>query len=154
MSATDDEDDDKNFPGHRLHGLDDEMEFLFSNYFNSKYPILITAEKRWHPQTDVVETDDEYMVVMDLANVRQEDIKLTYEAGVLTVSGIRRELHVSQKRHYHKMEIDFGPFERRIKISARIADNSIKAAYENGFLIIKLKKDVTRGSKVTNIVIE
>ncbi len=148
------DDDKKKFPGHRLRGLDDEMEFLFSNFFNSKYPILVSSEKRWHPATDVVETDAEYMVVMDLANVKQEDIRLTYESGVLTVSGIRKELDVSQKRHYHKMEIDFGPFERRIKINARIADHAIKAAYENGFLIITLKKDANKSPKVTNIVIE
>jgi HSP20 family protein len=153
MSAMDDDDDEKP-PSHHLRGMDDEMEFLFSNFFNSKYPILISSEKRWRPPTDVVETDEEYMVVMDVANVKQEDIRLVYEAGVLTVSGLRKELSVSQKRHYHKMEIDFGPFERRIKISARIADNSIKASYENGFLIIRLRKDVSKVSKVTNIAIE
>ncbi len=138
----------------RFRNHDEEMEFLFSNFFNSKYPILVTSEKRWHPPTDVLETDEEYMVVMDIASVRQEDIQLTYENGVLTVSGIRRELQISKKRHYHKMEIDFGPFERRIKISARIADNAIKACYDNGFLIIRLKKDAARPSKVMNIQIE
>jgi HSP20 family protein len=153
MSSMEDDEDEK-FPVHGLRGLDDEMEFLFSNFFNSKYPILISSEKRWHPPTDVLETDEEYMVVMDLASVKQEDIKLSYEAGVLKVAGVRRELTISQKRHYHKMEIDFGPFERRIKISARIADSSIKASYENGFLIIRLKKDTSKGAKVTNIVIE
>jgi HSP20 family protein len=146
-------DDDQKMPTQRLRGIDDEMEFLFSNFFNSKYPILISAEKRWHPPTDVIETDEEFMVVMDLASVKQEDIKLIYEAGILTVSGQRKELNINQKRHYHKMEIDFGPFERKIKIKARIVDNSIKASYENGFLIIKLKKD-TNTSKTTHIVIE
>ncbi|MBX7153214.1 Hsp20/alpha crystallin family protein [bacterium] len=144
-------DDDKKF---KFRGSDDEMEFLFSNFFNTKFPILVTAEKRWHPPTDVVETDDEYMVVMDLANVKQDDIKLSYEGGVLTVSGVRREMNVSQKRHYHKMEIDFGPFERRIKIPARIVDQSIKAIYDSGFLIVKLKKDTSKATKITNITIE
>ena len=37
-------DDDQKMPTHRLRGIDDEMEFLFSNFFNSKYPILISAE--------------------------------------------------------------------------------------------------------------
>lgn len=144
-------DDDKKF---KFRGSDDEMEFLFSNFFNTKFPILVTAEKRWHPPTDVLETDDEYMVVMDLANVKQDDIKLSYEGGVLTVSGVRREMNVSQKRHYHKMEIDFGPFERRIKIPARIVDQSIKAIYDSGFLIVKLKKDTSKAAKITNITIE
>ncbi len=136
------------------HHSDDEMEFIFSNFFNSKYPILLTSEKRWHPPTDVFETDEEFTVVMDIAYVRQEDIQLTYEGGVLTVSGIRREFQVSGKRHYHKMEIDFGPFERKIKINARIMDSSIKACYDNGFLVIRLKKDSARTGKVTNIQVE
>jgi HSP20 family protein len=139
---------------NRQHHGEDEMEFIFSNFFNSKYPILLTSEKRWHPPTDVFETEAEYIVVMDIANVKQEDIQLTYEGGVLTVSGVRREFQISEKRHYHKMEIDFGPFERKIKINARIVDNSIKACYDNGFLIIKLTKDSTRTAKVTNIQVE
>lgn len=138
----------------RMRDSDDEMEFIFSNYFNSKFPILITSEKRWHPPTDVMETDVDYIVVMDVAQVKQDDIKLTYEGGVLTVTGLRRELSLGQKRHYHKMEIDFGPFERRIKIPARIVDSQIKASYENGFLIIRLPKDSTRATRVTNIVVE
>ncbi len=138
----------------RLRDSDDEMEFIFSNYFNSKFPILITSEKRWHPPTDVMETESEYIVVMDVASVKQDDIKLSYEGGVLTVSGMRRELQLDQKRHYHKMEIDFGPFERRMKIPARIMDSQIKASYENGFLIIRLPKDSTKASRVTNIVVE
>jgi HSP20 family protein len=153
LDKTDDE-DETGYPIQRSRSSDEEEEFLFANYFNSKFPILVTSEKRWHPPTDVLETDDEYIVVMDLASVKQQDIKLTHEGGVLTVSGVRKEIDVSQKRHYHKMEIDFGPFERRIKIPARIVDGSIKAVYDNGFLIIKLRKDTTRGSKITHIAIE
>ncbi|MCB0834754.1 MAG: Hsp20/alpha crystallin family protein [Bacteroidetes bacterium] len=149
----DDMDDDKKFPSQRLRNMEDDMEFLFSNFFNSKFPILVSTEKRWMPPTDVIETDEEFAVIMDLANVKQEDIKLTYEAGVLTVSGVRKEMTIAQKRHYHKMEIDFGPFERKIRIKSRIVDQAIKAFYENGFLIIKLKKD-TNTTKVRNIVVE
>ncbi len=138
----------------RLRESDDEMEFIFSNYFNSKFPILITSEKRWHPPTDVMESESEYIVVMDVANVRQEDIKLTYEGGVLTVTGFRHEFKPAEKRHYHKMEIDFGPFERRLKIPARILDSQIKAVYENGFLVIRLPKDSSRSQRVTNIIVE
>ncbi len=139
---------------HRRHQSEDEMEFIFSNFFNSKYPILLTSEKRWHPPTDVFETDEEFIVVMDVAYARQEDIQLSYESGVLRVTGNRREFQVGCKRHYHKMEIDFGPFERKIKINARIADSSIKACYDNGFLVIRLKKDTSKSAKVTNIQVE
>ncbi|HNE85142.1 MAG TPA: Hsp20/alpha crystallin family protein [bacterium] len=150
----DDMEDDKQYSIHRLRGVDDDMDFIFSNLFNTKFPILLHSEKRWHPPTDVLETDDEFIVVMDIANVKQDDIRLTYEAGILTVNGHRHEMKFSEKRHYHKMEIDFGPFERRIKVNTRIQDQAIKAGYENGFLIVRLKKDTSRSSRVTNIVIE
>ncbi len=149
-----DSDDDSKFSIHHLRGSDEEMDFIFSNLFNAKYPILLNAEKRWHPPTDVIETDDEFLVVMDIASVRQEDISLLYESGVLKVSGLRRDLSLPEKKHFHKMEIDFGSFERKVKINARIVDQSIKAAYENGFLVVRLKKDTSKASKVTKIVIE
>lgn len=139
---------------HRRHDGGEDMEFIFSNFFNTKVPIILTSEKRWHPPTDVFETQEEFIVVMDVAYVRQEDIQLTYENGLLTISGNRREWHIPERRHYHKMEIDYGPFERKIKINSRIAANAIRACYDNGFLVIRLKKDLSKSQLVTHIQVE
>jgi len=100
----------------------------------------MTAEKGWRPLTDVFETDENVIVMVDIAGISINDVKLTLSSNMLTIRGIRREHPLSEKRHYHKMEIDFGPFERRIELPARIDPDRAEHRYLQGFLEILLPK--------------
>ena len=98
------------------------------------------VEKGWKPLTDVFETDENVVVMIDIAGISINDVRLTLHNNVLTIRGIRREHPLSEKRHYHIMEIDFGPFERRIELPARIDPDRAERRYLQGFLEIVLPK--------------
>jgi len=133
-----------------IRGLSDEMDFFFDNMFQLGRPVMMPSKGVWYPPIDVLETDREYMVVVDIAGIRQEDVRLSYESGLLTIQGIRREIDYGTKRHYHIMEIDFGPFERKIKLPKDIDGDKINAVYKDGFLEIRLeKRPDTSGGTVT-----
>jgi len=118
----------------------DEFDFYFQTFYNARRPVLMSQHKGWKPATDVYETDDEVVIVVDIASISTSDIRLTLQGQVLTLRGLRRELPVDEKRHYHNMEIDFGPFERRIDLPARVdPDRSVKR-YLQGFLEVRLPK--------------
>jgi HSP20 family protein len=120
--------------------FNDELDFIFNTFYKSRRPVLMPIEKGWKPLTDVFETDDEVVIVMDIAGISVNDVKLTLLGNSLTIRGIRREHPVEEKRHYHKMEIDFGPFQRRIEIPARIDPYRAVRRYVQGFLEIRLQK--------------
>lgn len=120
--------------------LNDELDFLFNNYFKGRRAVLMPMEQGWKPLTDMYETENEIVVVMDIAGISQSDIKLRLQDNILILRGIRREHPSEDKRKYHKMEIDFGPFERRIELPANIDPEGVTAHYTQGFLKIRLPK--------------
>jgi HSP20 family protein len=91
------------------------------------------------------ETEKEIMVIVEIAGVPEKEINILLDRDFLIIRGSRREsLTQFQKRQYHKMEIDYGPFERVIKLPSLVETEGIEATMKDGFLMIRLKKTETR----------
>jgi len=123
--------------------LNEELDFLFNNVFKTHRSLLWPVEKGWKPPTDMFETETEIVVVMDIAGITTNDLSLRLNRNVLILRGLRREQSGGGKRKYYKMEIDFGPFERRIELPAPIDPEGVIARYFQGFLEIRLPKRET-----------
>jgi len=124
--------------------VDDELEFTFNHYFKSRRWVLMPADKGWRPLTDVYETDEEIVIVMDIAGITTKSISVSLHKNILIIRGIRREHIGLHKRHFHKMEIDFGPFERRIELPVSVDPDNATSRYIQGFLEIHLPKKETQ----------
>jgi HSP20 family protein len=82
-----------------------------------------------------------------------DDFQVELADGILTISG-ERLARREGKRHYHAMEIQIGPFERRLRIPAPVDPNSVHATYEAGFLEVRLQKLAARGSGPHSVKVE
>ncbi len=101
----------------------------------------------WSPPTDVYETEREYVVRVEVAGIRDADLEITFEKGILVINGVRPEL--PERRAYHRMEIHFGKFSSVVGVPGPVdLDNSI-AEYKDGFLTVKMPK-----AKATEVKIE
>jgi len=118
--------------------LADELEVYFNEVAHGR-PVGFVASTKWKPPTDVYETEDAVVVHMDIAGMRSDDFKVELAAGVLTISGERQSLREG-KRHYHALEVQVGPFERRLRLPVPVDPGSIRASYEAGFLEVRLQK--------------
>ena len=131
-------------PGGRPSGpaapkhLSDELEVYFNDFVRGT-PVGFISAPKWRPASDIYETDDAFIVVMDIAGVAPGGFSVTFEDGLLTVSGERADT-ASGRREYHAMEVKVGPFERRFRFAKRVDPASLKATYELGFLEIRLAK--------------
>src|SRR4030043_187581 len=123
-----------------LSPIEEEVEFFFSNFFGTSYPSIYRNELCWKPPTDVYETDENFVVIMELAQMKAEDVIITYQEGVLSIRGVRKAIPPGERRRYHKMEINYGPFERKIVIPGEVDMDQFSAHYANGFLEIRLPK--------------
>lgn len=101
----------------------------------------------WKPLTDVYETDDSVIVKMEIAGLRDENLEVTVQADVLTVSGVRSD--ISERRAYHQMEIPFGRFEIAIDLPVPIDMENAGAEYKDGFLTVTLPKSTPKQNEVT-----
>jgi HSP20 family protein len=120
-------------------GMQKEMERLL-DYLGSSKPPSVHFGQMWEPAVDIYETATEVVVVAELAGVNQNDIEIIIDNNSLIIRGQRKEVAVRGRRNYYQMEIHAGPFERRIRLPARIDPDKTKASHENGMLEIVLAK--------------
>ena len=116
----------------------DELEVYFNEHAHGR-PVGFVASPKWKPPTDVYETADDLVFHMDIAGMRPEDFTVEFAEGLLTIAG-ERAPRQEGKRHYHSMEVQVGPFERRFRTPVPVEPTSLRATYEDGFLEVRLKK--------------
>src|SRR5256886_1399447 len=111
----------------------EELEVYFNEVAHGR-PVGFVASSKWKPPTDIYETDTALVVYMDIAGMRPEDFTVEDGDGVLTIAGERTARRHEGKPHYHAMEVQVGPFERRFRLPVPVDPESIRANYEQGFL--------------------
>jgi HSP20 family protein len=92
----------------------------------------------WNPPTDVFETEENFIVRVEIAGMKDADFEVAIEKHVLTISGNRSE--PSERRAYRQMEIRFGKFEIAVEISVPVEIERSVAEYKDGFLVVQLPK--------------
>ncbi len=92
----------------------------------------------WSPPTDVYETEAEYVVRAEIAGLEEADLEISFENGILIISGTRPDL--PERRAYHQMEIHFGKFSTAIGVPGPIDLDKSSAEYKDGFLIVRMPK--------------
>jgi HSP20 family protein len=94
----------------------------------------------WEPMVDVYETTDELVVRAELPGMKREDIELTLEKGVLTISGQRRADTEATADNYHRLERPYGRFTRSFSLPGLVDPDKIQAEYVEGMLTVRLPK--------------
>ena len=97
---------------------------------------------QWLPLVDIVEDDKEYLIKAELPEVRREEVKVTVENGVLTISGERKfEKEEKDKEHrYHRIERAYGTFTRSFSVPDDADDGQVSADFKDGLLTVHLAK--------------
>ena len=135
----------------------DDMEEVFEVYFTSSTGssrvVRMEGGLGWRPATDVYETGHEFVVQMDLAGMDRGAIEVHVDDDFLVVRGARNNIAPAGKKHFHKMEIRVGPFERHVRIPGNVDANTARARYESGFLFVVMEKGQGRCGERRNIAI-
>lgn len=127
------------------------------NYFPNSFgrPLLETGEYfDWAPSVDVSETGQEYLIRAALPAVKKEDVKVTYEDGMLTLSGERRQKEEQKDVKYHRLENYYGKFSRSFALPDAIDADAISAESKDGVLAIHLPKSKSEAKKLTTIRVQ
>jgi len=134
--------------------LEEIFEILVTSYAQKGGVIPGESDMCWRPATDAYETDNEFIVQIDLAGMDPAQIEVLADKNSLVVRGIRRESSVPGKKHFHKMEINVGPFVRKVDISVDVDSSSAAAKYMNGFLYVTFSKGTGRAGNRRHITID
>ena len=94
----------------------------------------------WAPLVDIAEDEKEYLIKAELPEVRKEDVKVTVENGTLTISGERKTEKEEKGRKFHRVEREYGRFERSFSIPDDAKSEGVKAEFKDGMLHVHLAK--------------
>ena len=128
--------------GRRLGWLDEDFDQLFEGFFR---PMRVLEENNAGrdliPAVDVSENDDHFTVRAEVPGVKKEDVDITYENGVLTLSAeTRSESEEKEGERVIRQERRYGKYMRSLRLGADIDESNIKATYKDGVLEIALPK--------------
>lgn len=92
--------------------------------------------------TDIVEGEKDLRIVMDVPGVKKENLKITLEKGILTVSGSTQgeSEEKDEEGNYIRKERHSGEFARSFNVNKNLDKNDVKAKLENGTLTLTLPK--------------
>ena len=132
------------------------MDMLFNRFplFGFRRPRPGAGEYfDWSPTADISETDKEYLIRAALPAVKKEDVKVSYENGVLTVSGERRQEEQKDEK-FHRIESYDGNFLRSFALPDAIDEEAIRAESKEGVLTIHVPKAKAEAKILTTIKIQ
>ena len=92
------------------------------------------------PLMNAYEDADAYTLVAEIPGVKKEDVHITYENGVLTISGKRNPHLMKDDVALLRHEIAEGEFSKSYRLPAKVDESLIKAHYEDGILTITIQK--------------
>jgi HSP20 family protein len=93
----------------------------------------------WVPPVDVAETQDKILVRAEVPGLKQDDIQIEFENGLLTLKG-ERHLRKDESVTWHRVERTYGNFSRTFTLPRTVDAERIAATYREGILEIEVPK--------------
>ena len=93
---------------------------------------------QWAPSVDIIEDDKEWLVKADLPEVKKEDVKVTVENSVLTITGDRKLEKEEKDKKYHRVERSYGTFLRSFTLPDAADGTKVNAEFKDGVLKVHL----------------
>jgi HSP20 family protein len=137
----------------------DEVQNRLSTFFGG-FPLRLPGNGKslklpdWSPLVDITEDDHEYLFKADLPEMKKDDVKVTIENGILSISGERKTEKEVTKKKYHRIERSYGSFERTFTVPDDADPAKIAAEFKDGVLKIHLPKSPMAKPKAIEVKVQ
>lgn len=129
--------------------LIDNMDSLFNSALSPRSARFFD-ENNFAPPCDIEETDDHYLMNVELPGLKKEDVNIEFKDNVLTISGEkRREWTEGDDKKSQRVERSYGFFKRSFALPATLETDKIEAQFNEGVLQLYLPKaQVAKAKKI------
>lgn len=118
-----------------------EMEQMFDEMFNLARRPRQSREQltEWAPAMDVLSQDGDLVVRAELPGMKQEDVDITIQNGVLTISGEHKAEQEDERGGYYMRERRRGSFRRSLTLPENVDESKIHARFQSGVLEVTVE---------------
>jgi HSP20 family protein len=134
-----------------------EMEQMFRQYsplFGRSMWREPGEVTQWAPAADISETEKEFLIKAELPEVKKEDVRITLENGVITISGERKHEKEQKDENEIRVERFYGSFSRSFVLPDNIDQEGIRAESKDGVLRIHVPKTASSKAKPIQIQVK
>lgn len=139
-------------PFKELEDISDRLSTLFGRtpVRSGKGKEAMTMAE-WAPLVDITEDEKEFLIKAELPEVRKEDVKVTVEDGVLTLTGERKMEKEEKGRKHHRIERSYGMFTRSFTLPETTDAGKVSAEFKDGVLTVRLPKTETARPRTVEV---
>jgi HSP20 family protein len=127
---------ERSFGASPMFGLRREIDRLFEDTFAGR------GSANWQPAVDIHETSKELRLDLELPGIREEDVEVEVENGVLSIRGQKsaERKEEGEEGRYHLVERSYGTFFRSFQLPQGVDEKQINADFDKGVLRITIPK--------------
>ncbi|MFB3885331.1 MAG: Hsp20/alpha crystallin family protein [Thermodesulfobacteriota bacterium] len=114
----------------------------------------VREEGEWLPAVDLIETDREFIVKVEMPGLDSKEIDISLSEGTLTIKGEKKQENEKADENYYLMERSYGSFTRSVRLPKKVDRDKISASYKNGVLKVALPKSGEAKKKEIKIKVE
>ena len=107
----------------------------------------------FYPTVDISETPQEYSVRAEIPGMKKEDIKISINKNVLSLSGEKKEEKKTEDKKYHRVESYYGSFRRSFVLPDGIKADKVEAKFADGVLTVTVPKSEEAKDKTVEVKI-
>lgn len=135
-----------------LSFMDRFFDDAFGDVFDVDRPSeLAPVSRSWAPPVDIVETDDAFIATADLPGLTKDDIEVSLEDNVLTVSGERMYEKNGDEGTFRRVERAYGSFRRSFTLPSGVDAAKVDASFKDGVLKLTMPKSATAKARKIQI---
>lgn len=123
-----------------LEDLQREVERIFHDLVYHRHPASHFGEPTWAPAADLIVSEDRARVLVELAGVPRESVKVTLRGRRLEIRGRRSPPAERPDALYHRAEIFFGEFRRSIELPWECDERGVEARFRDGMLEVHMQR--------------
>ena len=136
----------------------EEMHNRLTSFFNRRLPLFEEfpeAEELtvagWTPRVDVVENDKEYLIDVELPGLKKDEVKVSVQDRVLSISGERKSEKEEKGKKYHRVERTYGAFMRSFTLPTDASGEKLNADFKDGILKVHIPKEESAKTKAIEV---
>lgn len=129
-------------PFKELNELENRLATIFGRApvrkSGGKEEAMTVAE--WAPLVDITEDEKEYLIKAELPEVKKDDVKVSVQDGILTISGERKSEKEEKNKKFHRVEWAYGSFSRSFTLPEDADADKVAGDFKDGVLKVHVPK--------------